>query len=119
VSDVIAKALDVNPNARFQTAAELEAELAALQRAHEATSPETGRPSTSAAAARRRAVRAVAVVLLIPLFVGLLGFLNTAAFNLTLGRTAPFDSEPAMAWLAFGLRSLVAPLFYMTVTIFV
>ena len=40
------------------------------------------------------------------------GFLTTSAFNLSVGRTPPFDAEPRTVWVEMGLRSLVTPIVY-------
>jgi hypothetical protein len=41
--------------------------------------------------------------------IALLGFLETRAFNITVGRSAPFDYEPPWKWLQLGAQSLVLP----------
>jgi serine/threonine protein kinase len=45
-----------------------------------------------------------------------LGLVNTAAFNLTFGRTG-FDANSPLEWFAWGARSLVAPVVYGLITI--
>lgn len=45
--------------------------------------------------------------------VGLLGFISSIAFNLTLGRSSSFVSESVVDWLVWGVRALIAPLVYM------
>jgi hypothetical protein len=44
--------------------------------------------------------------------VTLLGLFETRGFNLTLGRTPPFDAEPPWHWLQVGAQSLVLPAVY-------
>lgn len=44
-----------------------------------------------------------------------MGWLTSTAFNTTLGRTAPFADETVLDHLRWGLKSLVAPAFYMAV----
>jgi hypothetical protein len=44
------------------------------------------------------------------------GFVSTAAFDLTFGRTGGFGAETPLDWLVWGLRSLVAPVTYMTIS---
>ena len=41
--------------------------------------------------------------------VAVLGAIESATFNRTLGRSAPFDYEPAVVWIEMGLRGLVVP----------
>jgi hypothetical protein len=105
VSDVIGKMLAVKVDERFQTAAELETALGALIRTEPAMTF-AARPSASRT---RTAVRVAGVVLLVGAAIALLGFIQTAAFNLTLGRMAPFDQESPARWVEFGLRALVLP----------
>jgi len=108
LSDVVAKALALSPDDRFQTAAELEAELAALQRRYE---PISGALANQPARwTVRRVARAAAIVVSVPMAVLFLGFIETAAFNHTLGRTAPFDRESPSVWFEVGVRSLVWPI---------
>jgi hypothetical protein len=113
VGDVIAKMLAVKPDDRYQTAAELETALVAL----------TAVPPLAAVAAPLRfrlrvAGRVAAVGLATIAGVTLLGYIESAAFNVTLGRIAPFDRESPAIWIEFGLRGLVVPLVY-TVAIFI
>ncbi len=53
------------------------------------------------------------------LTVGLFGFLTTAAYNLNLGRGAPFDQESPAVWLEMGLRSVLSPIVYMGLALLV
>jgi predicted Ser/Thr protein kinase len=107
--DVIAQALAVNPDERYQTAAELGADLAVVAKTLE-PAPEAATLRASAASRPGRVVRLAGAVLAVPIALTFLGFLMTAAFNLTLGRTAPFDDERWTVWFEMGLRSLVTPL---------
>jgi hypothetical protein len=50
--------------------------------------------------------------------VTLLGSIETATFNRTLGRSAPFDNESAAVWVEMGIRGLVVPIVY-SIVIFV
>jgi serine/threonine-protein kinase len=59
-------------------------------------------------------VRALGVSLVVFLLVGFLGFVSSTAFNLTLGRPAAYAGESVADWLIWGLRSLIAPVAYMT-----
>ena len=112
LSDVIAKMLAVKPEDRYQTAADLEAVVSALL-APPAPAREVAPPSKLRAAGRIAAIAAVTF-----LGVTLLGFLETAAFNLTLGRTEPFNQESPRVWVEFGFRAIVLPLFLL-ITIFI
>ena len=49
--------------------------------------------------------------------VWVLGFINSMAFNLTLGRPLPFSGESPLSWWMWGLRSLVAPVVYMMMAV--
>jgi hypothetical protein len=109
VGDVIGKMLAVNVEERYQTAAELETALAALIGADPTALPVHLAQKRSWT---KTAVRIAAAVIFIPLFVGGLGFSETAAFNLALERVAPFDVEPATRWMEMGARSLFVPLLY-------
>jgi hypothetical protein len=61
----------------------------------------------------RTAARFAAVIVALPLLAGVLGFLATSAFNLTLGRTPPFDHESPAVWLQIGFNAVVAPVLYL------
>jgi hypothetical protein len=117
VADVIAKALEVDPEERFTTAAELGSALEAIERQTGAAT--TGRATAHGAPLRRTILRTAAVMVLVPIVLLCLGLVNSAAFNVTLQRRSPFNSEPLQAYVVWGLRSLVAPLFYMTATVLV
>jgi hypothetical protein len=94
---VVERALAPDPERRFSSVSAL---LEAL--------------GTIAGAERRTwtVVRSAAALLGAFLTIGLLGFLTTAAFNLTVGRSAPFDRESPTVWIVMGLRSLVTPTLY-------
>jgi hypothetical protein len=47
----------------------------------------------------------------------ILGLLTSLAFDLTLGRLGGFSHESALGWWIWGLRSLVAPAFYVVFTL--
>jgi len=113
VSDVITKALATSLDERFQTAAELEAALAAAEQARGPIAPRIG-VARDDALATRFVLHYAGVLLVSVLTVALLGFVTTAAFNHTFGRVAPFDAEPFTVWIENGVRSLVAPVVYLT-----
>src|SRR5262249_7284175 len=106
LNDVIVKMVAVEPDDRFQTAGEIEKVLSALTtREHPAFVPAT----------RSRmgvALRAALVVACVLVGVTVLGYLETTAFNTTLGRTPPYDRESPLVWVQVGLQSLFLPTLY-------
>ena len=117
LSDIVAKMLAVKPEDRYQTAGQLENalfELAGLPAAPIVA------PSRSSAALRALQVsaRVIVVVVVVVGAVTLLGFIESATFNYTLERVAPFDRESPGKWVEMGVRGLVLPTFY-TVALFV
>lgn len=109
LSEVIATTLAVSPEDRYQSAAELEASLAIVARSYERPTPQTDviprwRTALTVGA------RIVGIAVLAVLAIALLGLIETAAFNHTLGRTAPFDREPLEVSFEMALRSLVLPI---------
>jgi len=110
VGDIVAKMLSVSPDDRYQTAAALEAAIAGLS----VPGPASARPVASSAASKARVVLRIAgVTLLAAAGVTALGYMETTAFNLTLGRTPPFDRESPSAWLLSGMQSLFLPALYL------
>jgi hypothetical protein len=110
LSGVITRMLAVRPDDRFQTAGELENALVTL------TAPAAADPGTALVRSPWRTVaRAAAAALVAVAAVTLLGVMETGTFNRTLGRSAPFDHEPAAVWLEMGLRGLVVPAVYSAV----
>jgi len=63
-----------------------------------------------------RIARVLLMIPLVPLVLGVFGFIGTAALNNTFGRTGPFGWESPQAYVLWGLRSIVAPLFWAVVT---
>src|SRR5436190_1011403 len=112
VADVIAKTLAVDPNERYQTAANLEEALVELCRVY------PGATGVAVARAKRplrsRALRAAAFGALTFAVVWFIGYLETASLNLTLGRAAPFDHESPLVWLKAGRQSVVPLIIYAT-----
>ena len=110
LADVIARGLATYPQDRFQSAAEMGMALDGLATERP---PLDGRHGLSIAPGPSLTVRhlawALAGVVSIPAAVWCLGRVTSAAYNLTLERTGSFASEPALAYLVWGFRSLVAP----------
>jgi hypothetical protein len=118
LSDIVAKMLAVRPEDRYQTAGQLENAL--FEFAGLAAAPVVA-PSRSSAALRaglQVAMRVVVMVVVVSALVTLLGFVESATFNYTLERVAPFDRESPGKWVEMGVRGLVLPTFY-TVALFV
>ncbi len=109
VSDVIGKLLAVKPEERFQTAAEVETALVALMTPDQAIPL----PVLSVWLKLRIVIRIAGVAVLVAAAITALGFVQTAAFNATLGRVAPFDQEPRVTWVKLGVQSLVLPSVYL------
>lgn len=111
LADVIARALEIDPDDRFESAAEVDAALANV--AQVVTSrPVTAGTSLPAPAVKtsRRWLRVAIILLATPAALGTLGLLTSVAFNLTLGRTRRFGLEPPFEYFVLGLQSITAPL---------
>ena len=104
INEVVTKMLAVKAEDRYQTAGELENALITL------TAPSVEPPVTRTRRVAQSTVRALAVGAVVVAAVTFLGFMETFAFNLTLGRVAPFDRESPVAWLKYGTQALVGPL---------
>jgi serine/threonine protein kinase len=112
LADVIATALDVDVQKRFQLAADM---LAALE--HVQHTLDTARTITASGAVTRerlssRALRVVTLLVGAVVTLGLLGFISTAAFNVTLQRHPPFASESILEYVNWGFKSNLAPLVF-------
>jgi len=110
VADVITKMLAVDPDERYQTAAELQEafnELGARYFVAAAGSVAPGRRTL-----RSRALRAAAFIATTIAVVWFIGYLETVSFNETLGRTPPFDHESPLVWLRVGRQSIVPLVVY-------
>jgi serine/threonine-protein kinase len=99
---VVDRAIAVNPDERFASAAELVHQLAAIAQPEDihATKPRT---------VLQRIASAATVIASTGVVVALLGIITSAAFNVTLERTA-FADESLVDWAVWGLRSLVGPI---------
>ncbi len=112
ISDIVSKMLAVRPEDRYQTAGELENAL--IELVAPAREFAADQPRSRLGVAARGAVITVSVLA----GVTVLGYIETAAFNSTLGRIAPFDRESPAVWLKIGAQSLVLPVVY-TVLFFI
>jgi serine/threonine protein kinase len=126
---IVERALALDPHVRFQSAGALVQELTARSSWLDEAPPKIPaiEPSTveSDSAAipreRHRSARAITTPAVIALtLLGALvvpwglGFLMSMAFNVTLGRTSEFTDEWFRAWWVWGVRSLVAPVVYVS-----
>src|SRR4030095_155660 len=101
LADLIATGLSADPRQRFQAAAEMGAALEAM-----------GAPPGAAPAPPGGRPRGPPALVTLPVLVWALGRIISAGFNTTLERTGAFAAERPMDYLAWGARSLVAPLAY-------
>jgi protein kinase-like protein len=106
LADVIARGLATDPRERYQTAVEMGTALAQV---HDDLF-RTGDVPVRVPSRARRAARVLAALAGIPVFLWILGRLNSAAFNITLERSGAFAHEPQLAYITWGVRSLAAPL---------
>ena len=109
LSNVIHKAIARDAADRFQSVGALGGALS--QTAEQPRSSDSGRarPVTPLPAFVRPLGALAGIVLLI----GLLGFVSSMAFNVTLSRPASFAAESVTDWFIWGLRALIPPLVYM------
>jgi hypothetical protein len=108
IDAVVSKMLAVKPDDRYQTAGELENALVALT----ARGPAMATALAPGRSRLRMMGRWALVIAAVPVMTGLLGFLMTEFFNLTLGRVAPFSNESIAVWLRVGRQSLVTTAVY-------
>ena len=105
LADVIAKALALDIEARYQSAAEIGAALelaeTELTRRHELIA--------------RKAARVAVGTLMVPLVLAGIGITTTSGFNLTFGRTGAFAAEPWPAYLVWGFKALLPSLVFMVI----
>ena len=98
-TNVINKMLAIDPADRYVTAADALAGLRAF---------------TAPASLVRRGVALTGRTAAGMALVTVLGLINTATFDLVMGRTGGFSSESAVDWFQWGLSSLIAPLVYIS-----
>jgi len=109
LADVIDKALALEIDKRYQTAAELASALESVERevivGHE--------PIVL------KAARVVIAMALLPVIVALIGLATTMGFNLTFGLTGPFAQEPLPMYFVWGLKALFGSVFFMTLGVLI
>jgi len=99
LADILARALSFDPKARFQTAADLGAALESIERTHYHAR------LRSRQKVRRAALSSIGAVLGITF----LGVVNSAVYNLVLGRTGTFANDSLLTYLRWGALSLTGP----------
>ena len=104
---VIARALESNPAARYQSAAELEGALEDVERGLVSAPPLRERMVRLSGRAAIAAPVAVAVL-------GAIGFVATIGFNKTFGRTGAFGEEPWLSYVTWGALAVFPSAFVMT-----
>ena len=115
LGEVIHTGLSANPSMRYQTAAEMASALARVRQELAGSADEHVDAGKRTPGLRRRTVVA-AVLLAVPAIMWSLGWLMTAAYNGTLGRTGAFAAESGRTYFVWSARSLVAPFVYATLT---
>ena len=106
VADIIATGLESDPARRYRSAADMLAALDAI--------PVAGRPAETAWAWYLRVAGAMALV---PLAIWVSGWMACVAYNSTFERPGAFAVETPFGYFVWGVKSLVAPLFYAVVAI--
>ena len=131
----VERALHPDPSDRYRSAGEMLIDLAdrttslqnisyppapALSTGHELAriegrgAPAPPAPAASAAAwIRERVPPLAAVVATLVLFVGMLGYTASKAYDVMFGLSADFASNSPLLWLDVGVRTLPLPVFYM------
>lgn len=131
----VERALHPDPSDRYRSAGEMLIDLAdrttalqniaypsapALTTKHELAriegrgTPSPPAPAASAAAwIRERAPTLAAVVATLVLFVGMLGYAASKAYDVMFGLSANFSGNSPFLWLDVGVRTLPLPAFYM------
>jgi hypothetical protein len=112
LADIVAKALEGDIRQRFQSAAELGAALDRVRSEVKTAAAPAGGRATASGSRWRLARRIAATIVITPIVLGLLGAISTAAFNVTLQRPGPFDSEPFLDYVRWGYKSNVAQLVF-------
>ncbi|RPH58090.1 MAG: serine/threonine protein kinase, partial [Acidobacteria bacterium] len=101
---VIARALEKDPKRRYRTARELGTAVRAV----------LDQVEPAATSWRSRALVGLAAIASAVIIPTLLGFIITATFNQTFGRSLSFGGERPLDWFLWGAKSLVSPFVYMT-----
>jgi predicted Ser/Thr protein kinase len=106
LADVIAKALAVDLDARFQTAADVDAALAGVERVLAAQIE----PIV------RKIARVAVGVVMVPIVLAGVGLAATTGFNITFSLQGPFASESWRTTLLWGLKAVGPSLVFMLLT---
>ncbi|MBI3403697.1 MAG: protein kinase [Acidobacteria bacterium] len=109
LADLIAKAMAVDVTARYQTAVEIGAALAALQRDLDEQPPPL----------RQRVARGAAGVGLLAIIIAVVGVATTVGFDYTFGLSGPFAAQSPSMYFVWGLRALFPSAFQMTLAVLV
>jgi hypothetical protein len=109
LADLIAKAMAVDVTARYQTAAEIGAELEAMRRDFE--DPRTP--------LRRWIARGAAGLALLVAVIAIVGVATTAGFQYTFGLSGPFAAQSPSMYFVWGFTALFPSAVQMTVAVVV
>jgi hypothetical protein len=101
---VIARALEKDPKRRYHSARELGMALQDV----------LARVEPAATSSRSRMLIGLAALASGAIVPTLIGFIITATFNQTFGRTRAFGDEGPIDWFMWGAKSLVSPFVYVT-----
>ncbi len=108
----VEKALNAIPADRFRSAGAFEQALIGQD---DGAEPQAAGAMPREVRILAGVARAAALVLGVAGVLTVLGFVTSAASNVTLGRPSEFVSESVGDWLLYGLRSMVFPIAFMTV----
>jgi hypothetical protein len=110
---VLEKAMAKAPDQRFRSARSFERALEAAESGVQYTTGSVPVPASVAVPSSKQTwLRLLIGTVTAPVLITALGIFNTATFNLTFGRGDAFGREPLARWFEMGLRSVVAPGFY-------
>jgi serine/threonine-protein kinase len=109
---VVETMLAVDPAQRYHSAAAARKALEEVVAPSEQVSVPV--PVSQPIAWWERAVQSAGAIAVVVLGFTTMGFVSTAAFNMTLGR-GDFGAESPFQWFVWGLRALVAPLLDLTI----
>ncbi|HLG57846.1 MAG TPA: serine/threonine-protein kinase [Vicinamibacterales bacterium] len=114
---VIETALARNPHLRFPTAGTMRAALEAVVVPSSPLPLPPPAPAPVSSEIHVQIPRWMLRLMVVPVAITGLGLINTAAFNITFGRSGGFGSESPFDWFVWGAKSLVAPVVYSLMTV--